>query len=252
VPYLLFMINTFTYNSRSRTMNYAKIYKKIIDFRKNNKPSGYVEKHHIIPRSLGGTNDKENLVLLTAREHFICHFLLAKMYSKESVEWFKMNHAFIIMKANTCKQNRYFNSKLYESLRKNFSQIMSLQQGKTNSQFGTKWIHNKELKVNKKISKNLPIPNGWDQGRIINWNTKLAICPNCNKKFELIKKEKYCCFNCKISSKKKSNIFKREKEFLELYSKLGSMNTALKKMGYKGAVGFYYDWAKKILDKNNL
>lgn len=38
----------------------------------------YYEKHHILPRSLGGTNDKENLVLLTSREHFLCHWLLTK------------------------------------------------------------------------------------------------------------------------------------------------------------------------------
>jgi len=39
----------------------------------------YTEKHHIIPSSLGGTNDKNNLVKLTAKEHFICHLLLTKM-----------------------------------------------------------------------------------------------------------------------------------------------------------------------------
>lgn len=39
----------------------------------------YTEVHHIIPRSLGGTNDKSNLVRLTSREHFICHLLLTKM-----------------------------------------------------------------------------------------------------------------------------------------------------------------------------
>ena len=39
----------------------------------------YSEKHHIIPKSLGGNNSSENLVKLTAREHFICHRLLSKM-----------------------------------------------------------------------------------------------------------------------------------------------------------------------------
>lgn len=37
------------------------------------------EKHHILPKSLGGNNDKSNLVALTLREHFICHMLLVKM-----------------------------------------------------------------------------------------------------------------------------------------------------------------------------
>lgn len=37
------------------------------------------ENHHIVPRSLGGDNSKENLVLLSTREHMICHLLLTKM-----------------------------------------------------------------------------------------------------------------------------------------------------------------------------
>jgi len=38
----------------------------------------YYEQHHITPRSIGGNNSKENLVLLTAREHYVCHWLLVK------------------------------------------------------------------------------------------------------------------------------------------------------------------------------
>lgn len=41
--------------------------------------NGYFETHHIIPKSLGGTNDSSNLVKLTPKEHFICHRLLVKM-----------------------------------------------------------------------------------------------------------------------------------------------------------------------------
>ena len=37
-----------------------------------------VEKHHIIPKSIGGSNSNDNLVKLTPREHFICHILLTK------------------------------------------------------------------------------------------------------------------------------------------------------------------------------
>ncbi len=39
----------------------------------------YYEGHHVIPKCLGGANDKENIVLLTGREHFLCHYLLTKM-----------------------------------------------------------------------------------------------------------------------------------------------------------------------------
>lgn len=48
------------------------------------KPTIYTESHHILPRSLGGTIDLDNLVYLTAREHFIAHLLLSKMYTGNS------------------------------------------------------------------------------------------------------------------------------------------------------------------------
>ena len=61
-------------------MNYMKIYNNIIKNAKSkNRSKGngeYFEKHHIIPKCQGGTNNPNNLVLLTAREHYICHKLL--------------------------------------------------------------------------------------------------------------------------------------------------------------------------------
>ena len=39
---------------------------------------GYTEKHHILPKSLGGSNKKENLVQLTGREHYIAHLCLVR------------------------------------------------------------------------------------------------------------------------------------------------------------------------------
>lgn len=59
---------------------YTKYYNQLIQHRKENVISeGYYENHHIIPKSLGGTDDKSNLVKLTAREHYIAHKLLTKM-----------------------------------------------------------------------------------------------------------------------------------------------------------------------------
>jgi hypothetical protein len=74
-------------------MNYARIYKNIIERAKQqqrDKKQGYFERHHILPKSIGGTNSKENLVLLTAKEHYIAHMLLVEMYEKGSYEWQKM------------------------------------------------------------------------------------------------------------------------------------------------------------------
>jgi len=59
---------------------YTKWYNNIIEAAKSRpKPDCYTGKHHIIPKSFGGSNKPKNLVVLTAREHFICHWLLTKM-----------------------------------------------------------------------------------------------------------------------------------------------------------------------------
>jgi hypothetical protein len=50
---------------------YKKWHDSIIDRAKNRVLFCYVEKHHIIPRSCGGSDDKSNLVKLTARETFL-------------------------------------------------------------------------------------------------------------------------------------------------------------------------------------
>ena len=61
-------------------MNYYKIYNSLIERSKSRKLEGYSERHHIVPKCLGGTDDKENIVSLTAREHFIAHQLLVMIY----------------------------------------------------------------------------------------------------------------------------------------------------------------------------
>ena len=67
-------------------MNYKKIYDDLISKAKQElriKYQGiYYEKHHIIPKCVGENNARDNLILLTAREHYICHKLLLKIYPK--------------------------------------------------------------------------------------------------------------------------------------------------------------------------
>ena len=70
---------------------YSNWYNTIINRAQNRSKSGYVELHHIIPKSLGGNDTTFNLVALTAREHFICHLLLTKMVTGQAKR--KMIHA---------------------------------------------------------------------------------------------------------------------------------------------------------------
>jgi hypothetical protein len=65
-------------------MNYKKHYDLLIARGKNRMLEGYVERHHIIPRCMDGTDDVENLVQLTPEEHYVAHQLLVKMYPENS------------------------------------------------------------------------------------------------------------------------------------------------------------------------
>jgi len=103
---------------------YKTWYNNITENAKTRMLSGYTERHHIIPRSLGGSDDKENLVNLTAREHFICHWLLTKMHTGESRA--KMIYALNGMKRNGKFNERYetkITSRVYENLKKQFAVI---------------------------------------------------------------------------------------------------------------------------------
>jgi hypothetical protein len=64
---------------------------------------GYTEKHHIIPKSLGGSNEENNLVNLTAKEHYICHLLLIKM--TEGKARTKMRYASYMFSRNPNNNN---------------------------------------------------------------------------------------------------------------------------------------------------
>lgn len=76
------------------------------------------ERHHVIPQSLGGTNDKGNLVYLTCREHFLCHWLLLKITTGEN--YHKMRYALMGMRAENEHQERYhtkLTARIYEKYR---------------------------------------------------------------------------------------------------------------------------------------
>jgi len=111
------------------TNKYSKLYYKITLNAKQRITEGYTERHHIIPQSLGGSDEKENLVELTAREHFICHWLLIKMTEGEDRS--KMLYALNGMKAENRYQQRYhtkITARVYEKYRiehaENHSKVM--------------------------------------------------------------------------------------------------------------------------------
>lgn len=103
---------------------YTKWYYSIINNARNRVLTDYTEKHHIIPKSLGGNNTKDNLVTLSSREHYVCHLLLTKMVNGENKR--KMTFALHSMLRSSKIQKRYkLNSRQYEIVRIHFSNVMS-------------------------------------------------------------------------------------------------------------------------------
>ncbi len=128
-------------------MNYNKIYDQIIERSKNRSLEGYKEKHHIVPKCLGGGNEKSNIVELTAREHFLCHWLLHEMHPDNR----KLMFAFWGMCNQMNRhQNRYIpSSRIYQYVKTIYSADRSLYCkkhfcGKNNPMFGKK--HSKQTK----------------------------------------------------------------------------------------------------------
>lgn len=101
-------------------MNYKKIYNDIMIRSKNRVIDGYTEKHHIIPKCIGGTNHKSNIAILTPSEHFIAHQLLVKIYPDNG----KIIYAARCM-ATMSNNGSRVNNKLFGWIREKYSREIS-------------------------------------------------------------------------------------------------------------------------------
>ena len=126
-------------------MNYQKHYNILINRAKNRLLEGYVEKHHIIPRCMNGSNDIENIVSLTPEEHYVAHQLLVKIYPNEP----KLIYAAKMMTVKSPDHKRR-NNKLYGWLRKHVSKQLS----------GTPKSEEQKRKQSEKMKGKIP----WNKG----------------------------------------------------------------------------------------
>lgn len=86
------------------------------DYANNFRGKQYFEFHHIVPKCMGGDESEDNYIALTAREHFLAHYLLIKIYPND----YKLGIAFGMFCMNKHNFNHticYFNSRLYESVK---------------------------------------------------------------------------------------------------------------------------------------
>lgn len=131
-------------------MNYQKIYNDLVSRAKTRVLNCYKERHHVIPRCMGGTDDKENLVDLTAREHFIAHWLLTKMHP--TVKGLHLAHYAMI---NT--KGIKVSSRTYEVAKYNMSKASSTN-AKIQQREGYPWnryieLYNHWININKPEAK---------------------------------------------------------------------------------------------------
>ncbi len=133
-------------------MDYRKLYDNLILFRTKINPLEkseelYTERHHIIPKCLGGDDNPENLVRLTAREHFLAHRFLAKIHPDNVGLCF----AALRMSRNNTSKSRRINSKAFENLRKTVREFV-IKKNKERWQAMT--IEERDLKISKMVEYN--------------------------------------------------------------------------------------------------
>lgn len=123
-------------------MNYLSIYNDLILKRRNEPLSKdvYGENHHVIPRCMGGTDEKQNIVRLTAREHYIAHALLFKHYRTLALA-----HAWYKMLRVGKGQKREFTAAQYELAKKARSKKLSEEKSGPGNHFYGK-THSEETK----------------------------------------------------------------------------------------------------------
>jgi hypothetical protein len=126
-------------------MNYLKIYKDICNRGQTERTLSYCEIHHIIPKCLNGDNLKNNLTTLSAKEHYIAHLLLTKIYPNSS----NIQHAFGMMEASRKDQIRRYTSNQYDKMRRAHSNAM-----KNNNPMHVKETRDKVSKTKKRMFAN--------------------------------------------------------------------------------------------------
>lgn len=165
-------------------MDYSRIYDDLIARARTRTIDGYLEKHHVIPRCQGGTDDESNIVSLTPEEHFLAHHILVKI---------NPGHRGLIW---ACYKMRFPvgnrpSRKLYGWLKRRHSEVMRASStGPGNTQFGTRWIT--DGVASKKVSVEACVPPGWNPGRTLaKRSTKKKHCVICGVPTET-RKRTFC------------------------------------------------------------
>jgi len=131
---------------------YEKYINRILSSRPNIKDeSVYQEEHHIIPRCLNGSDNKDNLIYLYGQEHYYAHWLLFK----ENENNYKLRHAWIMMAFKTKNGNM---EREYEVTADEYALAKQLNAQETSKRF--KGVKQSEESVRKRVAKTTGEGNG--------------------------------------------------------------------------------------------
>jgi hypothetical protein len=205
-----------------RLSKYIKLYYDIIYKAKSEnrvKYEGiYYENHHILPKSIYKrySKTKWNLVLLTAKEHFICHKLLYKHY--ETIGDIKNYNKMIFAMNRMCNGNsgmtKIIKSSEFEKLRIKFSKVMSERRKNFKhstetieklrvASLGKKFTEESKEKMSESQKKRWTEEERTKQSKRLNgkkkasYNAKIVVCPYCDKEGKGPNMKRYHFDNCK-------------------------------------------------------
>lgn len=211
-------------------MNYLKIYNNLIEKAKNRVIlNGYKEKHHIIPKYINGDNSQSNLINLTAKEHYIAHHLLIKIYPENSSLFFAFNAMVGWKSNNTIKRYKpKLSAKEYEFLKIKRSKLISEKmKGRKLSEETKEKL--RKINLGKTISDEVKKKLSFSNKKIKHteeWNKKIS------KKLKNYKKSEEHCK--KISETKKNQHIRYSEERKALCASKNGNNPSAKKCIYNG------------------
>ncbi len=166
-------------------MNYQNIYNSLIEKAKSRPAIQPKERHHIIPRCMGGNDDAVNLIDLTPEEHYTAHLLLVKIYPN--------NHKLIYAANMMTVGGGRMNNRKYGWLKRKMYMILSQRVSPTKGR--SPWNKGKttseETKKKQSIAKQGVTPPDCT-GRINskNHNDKISIAKSGKKRIKLL------CIHC--------------------------------------------------------
>jgi len=231
-------------------MNYKKHYDLLIERARTRQLTSYVERHHIVPRCMGGSDEQSNLVELTPEEHYVAHQLLVKIYPENDSLVYAANK--MTVSSKTVKRN----NKKYGWLKRRYQSVCKKRVGKKNASYGRSWYHDPNTLENGKFLLE-DVPTGWVKGRTPKLETKCEVCGSLTGSFmarfcdkhRSEHKNTYAYKSGESYRKRKSN--EDQEKFTYAITSSKTWSEAIKKAGFK-TDGYSRTRLQRFAKENNI